>query len=97
MEIVLKFGMLEVRLLVELTLFYHYSIDFMTIGSTPSFRMPSSENNIMMSWSKDGKYIAIGNRNDYVSIYDAIAGRLIKKFKYPLQVLYLIDLFSFFF
>lgn len=46
-------------------------------------KIASSGGNINLTWSPDGKYIAVGTKMDHITILDVGSGKALKKYKSP--------------
>jgi dipeptidyl aminopeptidase/acylaminoacyl peptidase len=47
-----------------------------------AMKLPTQGNNLNVSWSRDGIYLAVGNRNEYFLIFDTRTGALVRKKKF---------------
>lgn len=52
-----------------------------------AMKLPTQGNNLNVSWSRDGIYLAVGNRNEYFLIFDTRTGALVRKKKFTHEVL----------
>ncbi len=50
---------------------------------SPIMKVSGSGAHIHVSWSPDGKYLAVGNRYDVVVIIEVATGKILKKYKFP--------------
>ncbi len=48
--------------------------------------IPTSGENINITWSPDGAQIAVGNKDDQLSIIDVKKSKIIKTTKFPFEV-----------
>lgn len=55
-------------------------------SSKPAMKLSSMGNNLNTSWSGDGNYIAVGNRNEYFMVFDVRTGTSIRKKKFTHEV-----------
>ena len=49
-------------------------------------KIASLGSNLNMSWSPDGKYLAVGNKSDTLCVFDAISGHQLRKRKCSYEV-----------
>jgi len=55
-------------------------------ASKPAVRVETMGQNINVDWSPDGKFVAVGNRDDMVGVVDVAAGKMIAKVKFAVEV-----------
>lgn len=52
----------------------------------PAFKLSSLGGNINMSWSPSGHYVAMGNKSDYLAVFDVRTATMVKKKKMHYEV-----------
>lgn len=55
-------------------------------SSKPALKLTTLGGNLNVNWSRDGKYIVVGNKSEYFLVFDAASGAQLRKKKFAHEV-----------